>query len=151
MELNFNDIRHKLHTEYGVEFEACPVGGHNMHGKVERKIQHVKAAMNKELSNERLSVIQWETLGDQIANCVNDTPSALRYVPKDIEQMYLLTPNRLMLGRNNERSPAGPLSISNDPDKIITQNANIMKAWFECWLVNYVPRLMEQPKWFSSD
>ena len=76
-----------------------------------------------------MSVVQWETLGDQIANCVNDTPLAIRYVPKDVEQMDLLTPNRLMLDRNNERSPAGPLCVSNDSDKIIEQNANILKAW----------------------
>ena len=151
MQLNFHDIRQRLSVEYGVEFETCPVGGHNMHGKVERKIQHVKSAMNKELENERLSVIQWETLGDQIANCVNDTPLALRYVARDIEQIDLLTPNRLMLGRNNERSPSGPLCVSNDPEKIITQNANIMTAWFESWLVSHVPKLMEKPKWFSSD
>ena len=56
-----------------------------------------------------------------------------------------------MLGRNNERSPSGPLCVSNDPEKIITQNANIMTAWFECWLVSHVPKLMEKPKWFSSD
>ena len=127
------------------------VGGNNIHGEVERKIQHVKVAMSKELEKERLSVVQWETLGDQIANCVNDTPLAIRYVPKDVEQMDLLTPNRLMLGRNNARSPAGPLCVSNDSDKIIEQNANIMKAWFECWLVSHVPKLMEQAKWFSSD
>ena len=151
MELSYTDIRQKLNTEYGVEFKACPVGGHNMHGKVERNIQHVKTAMNKELEHRRLSVIQWETLGDQIANCVNDTPLAIRYVPKDVEQMDLLTPNRLMLGRNNERSPACPLCVSNDAEKIITQNANIMRAWFECWLISHVPKLMEQPKWFNSD
>ena len=67
------------------------------------------------------------------------------------EQMDLLTPNRLMLGRNNERSSAGPLYVSNDSDKIIEQNANIMKTWFECWLVSHVPKLMEESKWFSSD
>ena len=103
--------------------------------------------MSKELEKERLSVVQWETLGFQIANCVNDTPLAIRYVPKGVEQMGLLTTNRLMLGRNNERSPAGLLCVI----KIIEQNANIMKAWFECWLVSHVPKPMEQPKWFSSD
>ena len=108
MQLNFCDIKYRLNTEYGIEFETCPVGGHNMHGKVERKIQHVKSAMNKQLDNERLSVIQWETIGDQIANCVNDTPLALKHITQDIEQIDLLTPNRLMLGRNNDRSPAGP-------------------------------------------
>ena len=68
-----------------------------VYGKIceERNIQHVKVAMSKELEQERLSVVQWETLGDQIANCVNGTPLAIRYVPKDVEQMDLLTPNRL--------------------------------------------------------
>ena len=89
-----------------LSLKCAPLGGHNMHGKVERKIQHVKVAMSKELEKERLSVVQWETLGDQIANCVNDKPLAIIYVPKDVEQMDLLTPNRLMLGRNNQRSHA---------------------------------------------
>ena len=61
MQLNFTGIRHKLSIEYGVEFEVCLVGRHNMHGKVERKIQHVKVAMSKELEKERLSVVHLET------------------------------------------------------------------------------------------
>ena len=151
MQLSFHDIRHRLNTEYGIQFETCPVGGHNMHGKVERKIQHVKSSMEKHLDNERLSVIQWETVGDQTANCVNDTPLALRHVTQDLDQIDLLTPNRLMLGRNNDRSPSGPLYVTSDPDKIITRNADIVSAWFEYWLISYVPKLIDRPKWFSSD
>ena len=151
MQLSFSDIKQQLHVEYGVEFDTCPVGGHNMHGKIERKIQHIKQAMSKELEKERLSVLQWETVGDQIANCVNDTPLAMRYVPRDVEQIDLLTPNRLMLGRNNDRSPAGPLCTNFNPDKLIEQNERIMRAWFECWLISHVPKLIDRPKWFDSD
>ena len=39
---DFKDIQNKLHVEMGVELEMCPVGGHNMHGKVERRIKHIK-------------------------------------------------------------------------------------------------------------
>ena len=151
MQLSFSDIKQQLHVEYGVEFDMCPVGGHNMHGKIERKIQHVKQAMSKQLDKERLSVLQWETIGDQIANCVNDTPLAMRYVPQDVEQIDLLTPNRLMLGRNNDRSPAGPMCTNFNPDKLIEQNERIMTAWFECWLISHVPKLVDRPKWFDSD
>ena len=150
MQLSFTDIKQRLHVEHGVEYETCPVGGHNMHGKVERKIQHVKQAMSKKLDQERLSILQWETVGDQIANCINDTPLATRYIPLDVEQLDLLTPNRLMLGRNNDRSPAFPLCVSN-PDKLVEQNERIMTAWFECWLTSHVPKLIDQPKWFNSD
>ena len=93
MQLSYTDIKQQLHVEYGIEFDTCPVGGHNMHGKIERKIQHVRQALGKELDKERLSVLQWETVGDQIANCINDTPLAVRYVPQDVEQIDLLTPN----------------------------------------------------------
>ena len=63
----------------------------------------------------------------------------------------LLTPNRLLLGRNNDRSPTEPLSVSNDYDKIIRANKKIYDAWFECWLTAHVPSLMNQPKWFNND
>ena len=151
MQLTFTDIKQRLHIEYGVEYEACPVGGHNMHGKVERKIQQVKQAISKSLDKERLSPLQWETVGDQIANCINDTPLAMRYVPKDVEHIDLLTPNRLLLGRNNERSPSGPLCTNFNPDKMIEQNERIVTAWFECWLISHVPLMVDRPKWFHSD
>ena len=47
IELSFHDVKHRLNVEYGIEFETCPVGGHNMHGKVERKIQQVKLSIDK--------------------------------------------------------------------------------------------------------
>ena len=57
MELSFHDVKHRLNVEYGIEFDTCPVGGHNMHGKVERKIQQVKLSIDKQFQKERLSVI----------------------------------------------------------------------------------------------
>ena len=93
MTLTFSDIKNKLFKEYGVEFETCPVGAHYMHGKVERKIRHVKESFSKTMHNERLSIIQWETLGDQIANSINNLPIALGNVVQDLENLDLLTPN----------------------------------------------------------
>ena len=48
----FSDVKHKLHLEYGVAFETCPVGAHYMHGKVERKIRHGQESFLK--CNEKL-------------------------------------------------------------------------------------------------
>ena len=54
-------------------------------------------------------MIEWETLGDEIAKSANDLPLAVGNVVLDI-----LTPNRLMKGRNNDRSPSGPfMSVVN--------------------------------------
>ena len=105
MKLDFLDAKFKLHKDVGVEFQVCPVGGHNINGKVERKIRIIKESMEKNILNERLSIIQWETLSSKIANNINDLPLGLGNNVSDFESMDLITPNRLLLGKNNDRSP----------------------------------------------
>eukprot|EP00111_Clytia_hemisphaerica_P024693 TCONS_00072761-protein len=65
--------------------------------------------------------------------------------------MDLLTPNRLLLGRNNERSPVGDFIVTDDPSKILKMNTKIYDSWFETWLLSHVPKLMHQSKWFRQD
>ena len=150
MEITFTDVKSRLH-KFGADYEVNPVGAHYMHGKVERKIQHVKQYFSKILNNQRLSVIQWETLGQQISNSINNLPIATRYASRDVDNIDLLTPNRLLLARNNDRCPAGPLNVSEDVGKMLDQNNDLYEAWFKTWLVSYVPTLMFQPKWYKSD
>lgn len=119
MVISFSDLQHTLSTEHGVEFETCPVGAHYVHGKVERKIQQIKKSITIELGNRRLSVVQWETLGLQIANSINNLPIGVGNRSKGIENLDLLTPNRLILGRNNNRSPTTPLELTSDQKRII--------------------------------
>ena len=68
-----------------------------------------------------------------------------------LDTLDILTPNRLLLGRNNSRSPTTPLEISGDFRGIINSNSKNVETWFKEWLVNYVPSLVQQPKWFQSD
>ncbi len=151
MKLSFWDIKFQLSKDVNVDFEICPVGGHNINGKVERKIREVKKSINKSLSNRRLSIMQWETLGATISNSINNMPLALGNIKSTIESLDLLTPNRLRLGRNNERSPEGPVRVEGDLDKTIADNEAIFQSWFEVWLTAHVPTLMNQSKWFTSD
>ena len=148
MKLTFTDVKNKLH-DCGVLYEVCPTGAHYMHEKVERKIQSIKESFSKHLQRDRLSIIEWETLGDTVANSINNLPIGLRSETRDLENVDLLTPNRLMLARNNNRCPVGPLMVTEDVDKIIKRNER--HTWFRVWLVSHVPNLVIQPKWFRSD
>ena len=67
MRYSFTDTKHRLFEGYGVDYRPCPVGAHYMHGKVERKIKEVKKSVQINVQNERLSLIQWETLMHPIA------------------------------------------------------------------------------------
>ena len=150
MVISFVDLSHKLNFEYGIDFRTCPVGAHYMNGRAERKIQQVQKSMEM-ISNERLSILQWETLMASIANSVNNLPLGLGNKVESLENLDLITPNRLLLGRNNHRSPTSTLSVTDDHSKILASNERIFKAWFKAWLVSYVPELIKMTKWFKSD
>ena len=144
-------MKNRLHREMSVEFKVCPVGGHNINGKVERRIRHLKESLEKTISNERMSVTQWETIATQIANSLNDLPLALGNLIADFENMDLLTPNRLKLGRNNERSPVFPMIVTDSILKIVESNKKVFESWFEAWIISHVPKLIDKPKWYNTD
>ena len=153
LKLTYTDIKNRLHRLKSVEFNIIPVGGHNFNGKVERRIRNIKESIEKSVHNERLSTLQWETLGSQIANSINDIPLALGNIVSDYEFMDLLTPNRLRLGRNNDRSQIFPVDteVRGDLQRIIEENGRIFRSWFSVWLISHVPKLMEQPKWYKTE
>ena len=151
MNLDMMDIKGKLNREFGIEFNTCPVGGHHFHGKAERKIKAVQESLEKTVHSARLSNIQWETLCAEIANSLNNMPIAIGNEVEDLESLDLITPNRLKLGRNNERSPVGVLDVTDKVDRIIQLNCDIFTSWWEHWLISVVPKIIPQPKWFKSD
>ena len=116
-----------------------------------RKIGQIKGSITKSLENERISLLQWETLVSEIANTINDSPLALGNITSQFENIDLQTPNRLCLGRNNDRSPIGPMMVTNNPEKFLFTNEKLFNTWFECWLISHVPKLMHHPKWFQTD
>ena len=69
----------------------------------------------------------------------------------NFENLDLITPNRLILGRNNNRCPNAPLLLCSDHKKMIEQNSDIFRAWFKAWLISYVPQLIERPKWHVNE
>ena len=78
-------------------------------------------------------------------------PIASGNIVQDLGNLDILTPNRLLLARNNARYPVGTLAVTDDPKRIIQANNRVFETWFKCWLISFVPKLMSQPKWFKSD
>ena len=95
--------------------------------------------------------MQWETLASSIANSINNMPLVIGNSTSDLENLDIITPNRLKLGRNNDRSPTEPVTIESNPKKILEANQKIFQSWFENWLLSHVPKLIEQQKWFRTD
>ena len=97
MRLFFADIIGKLHQGMMADFATCPVGGHKYNRKVERRIKHAKESLERTVSNQLLSVLQWGKIATEVSNAVSDLPLALGNIVSDFENMDLITPNRLKL------------------------------------------------------
>ena len=83
------------------------------------------------MSNQRLSVLHWESITAEIANNINNLPLAIGNTTADFETMDLITPNRLRFGRNNDRGLVGSSEVSSNPSKLLQRNKSIFDSWFQ--------------------
>ena len=84
-----------------------------LHAREGRKENPTNKDKYDKVEGRRLSIIQWETLGTQIANSINNLPTGLGKNTQYIENLDILTPNRLILGGNNNRAPPPPPYLLN--------------------------------------
>ena len=153
VEFNWIDIANNLNSQFGVgvEYSTCPVGGHNAHGMVERSIKEVKKLFFTVYSGLRLDILAYETAFAWTSNELNNLPICLGSRYESLEHSDLITPSRLLFGRNNKRSPSGYCRIDS-PSRLIAQMDDVYKSWWETWkeerLVDFIP---QPPKWNSSD
>ena len=86
-----------------------------------------------------------------MANEINNLPVArLSGTTQSTREVDILTRNRLLLGRNNERSPSGDFFVPGKPgeqlDKIKQINADFYKK-----LMENIDQFIWKPKWFVQD
>ena len=115
------------------------------------KVEQVKKSITTTMACNRLSVLQWESLIAQVTNGVNNLPSGLGNKVECPEEIDIATPNRLLLGRNNNRCPSGPLAAHVSFKRILETNQLIYDTWFQSWLKSCVPSLMDRHKWLTSE
>ena len=118
MTLSFKDIRHQLHVKVNAEFKVFPVGGHNMNGTVNKKIREMKGSVLKSLENERKLLLPWETPASKIGNTVKSLPISLRKLIPQFENINQQTPNQSCLGRKNDQSPIGTMTLLKTQKKL---------------------------------
>ena len=152
IEFNIIDVAKSLDSKYrvGIEFSSCPVGGHNVHGMVERSIKEVKKIFTAVYSGLKLSIMGYETAFAWTANEINCLPVCLGSRYENLDHLDLITPSRLLYGRNNRRAPGG-FSRMSTPSKMIEDMELVFESWWKVWkderLIDFIP----QPrKWRSG-
>lgn len=152
MEFSVTDLVKTLDTKYrvGVEFSTCPVGGHNVHGMVERSIKEIKKIYKSVFNSLKLSITGYETAFSWISNELNCIPLCLGSKYNNLDNLDLITPARLMFGRNNRRSPTGICRIAS-PSKMVREMELVYESWWKTWKDERIIDFIPQPrKWLEQ-
>ena len=137
----------------GMKVVLKPTQSHEARGKVERAVQALKSYLEeRKFETLKQTFLDWETSFSYVANYLNNLPigriSRERNLNFDVTD--ILTPNRLLLGRNNYRIPNYELEeIGVTYKERLTRNSSINRAWFTL-LNRIVPDLTSRPKWHKT-
>ena len=147
MEFGVTDLISTLNTRYsvGIEFSTCPVGGHNVHGMVERSIKELKKIFVSVYRGLRLSITGYETAFQWTANELNCLPICLGSRYQNLDNLDLITPARLLFGRNNRRSASGICRIAS-PSKMIQEMEKVFDSWWKVWKEERIIDFIPQPR-----
>ena len=151
--MNMMDLAGTLDVKYsvGVEFhEMGPVGAHHTQGQVERSIKEIKKVFVNTYRGLRLDIMSYETAFCWTANELNCMPLFLGSKYRNLDHLDIMTPARLLLGRNNRRALAGCATIVGH-HRIMLQMDAVYDAWWATWkrekLIDFVP---QPPKWRTT-
>ena len=144
MEISIVDLSNQIISHHtGIKFTTCPVGMHNAHGMVERSIREIKKLLNSVYGGLKLDIMSIETALAWISSELNNLPICLGSKVDNLDHLDLITPSRLILGRNNRRAAGGFARISS-PSRLIDQLDKIYEVWWNVWrnekLVDFIPQ-----------
>jgi len=146
-EMNTDEIKGAC-LAHKTEWKFSPGDSPHYQGVSESLIRTVKRAVEAIYGHgTRLSYPEYVTLGHNVANMVNSRPLSL--VPSEPgDEMAVLTPNSLILGRNKSENPrcypkGNSIPRTSEVNEIITR---FWKKWMEIAR----PALMQQKKWHEK-
>ena len=147
---------HNVHAELsgqysvGIEYEVCPPHAHYFHGAVERSILEMKRILKAVFEGFKLSLFSYETAFQFCANQLNDVPICVGSRTDNLGNRDVLTPNRLLLGRNNKRAPSSFTTVD-AATTVIEQMQAVEKAWWQVWANERLEDFIPAPKkWKKS-
>ena len=156
-EFSIRDLDLNLWDSKGVHVVVSRPKAHSDRGKVEVRIRLLRELLKKaKFSNfPTLTQLQYETVFAQISNDLNNIPIARSDNSSSKSRLFeIITPNRLLLGRNNFRSLYlnCKLNDSTLPSQILANNSKIFSLYMQC-LIDHLHYFTGRPpgKWEVND
>ena len=147
------DLQMQVIDSLGIRLQVSNTKSHEERGRVERKIRTVRETLEKigiKTSSPK-TPLQWDCIFAKIANTLDDLPMA-RGDSSNVSNLgfEIITPNRLKLGRNNNRSLEGSgfkFEKSQKFSRILECNRETYQVWFQLFIDNIHNLAMRPNKW----
>ena len=155
-EVTIVDLETQIRTKTQIDFQLCPVSGHNFHGLVESKINVIQQGLKKiEAGSLRVHATGLQTLMKLVENDINSTPFGVTMGRSELNTplLKLISPNQLRMGRINSRIPSGPFRLPSGPRDMIHRVQELYECWFKIFNDSLLPQMISQtaPKWYNGD
>ena len=150
MDISMVDLSKSLTSKFGVKIDCSfsPVGAHESSGMVERSIKEVRRIFAAVFKGRRLDILGYQSAFYYIANELNSMPLCIGTKYKNLDNLDLITPSRLLHGRNNNRAPVGTITLTSTPTRLLRQIDEVDRAWWSCWEAEWLIELIPRPdKW----
>ena len=116
-------------------------------GAAESLIKSAKTSLSASIGSSRLSMSELLTVFTEVANLLNERPIGFRPYPDD--EVSILTPNILLLGRSTRVNPGGYESSSSVFNRVTMVQDCVTNFW-KHWTSLYAPTLVQQSKWMHE-
>ena len=140
------DVEHQV----GVKFILVPVGSHYQNGQVERVIRDIRSLFMQMYAGLRLDILTYETAFNWVSSELNNFPQMLGSKTSNLDNLDLITPARLMYGRNNKRAMSGQVTVDM-PTRMMKQMRESEEAWWKVWTDQRLQAYVPMPrKWLDN-
>ena len=147
--LDAEDITRVLH-KVGGSYVVVAVGSHNQNGVVERSIREVKGLFTQMYKGLKLDILAYETAFAWISSELNNFPQCMGSRTSHLDKLDIITPARLIQGRNNRRCMSGPVTIST-PSRLMNQIRETERAWWKVWTLQRLAEFIPKPRQWLED
>jgi len=153
---SIRDVNAHVQDSLGLTVQVTTAKSNEGRGRAEAKVKTLREMLEK-LSVQPgtcMTALQWETLFCKASSQIDDIPIAKTNSSNvNDPEGDLLTGNRIKLGRDNNRSLQGPISLTKGSGmtNLLQKNQQIQAYWYQL-LLDRIHHLIPRPaKWKTTD
>ena len=144
LQVTAKDFESEINSKtQGLKVEIIPTGAHSFQSLIERSHRELKKFLSTSFQGLKLSPLALETAMQIVVSDINNLPICLGSNYENYDRQDLITPNRLVFGRNSD-NPLISEPVASLPTAMLRQKQHFYESWNQAYkeqvLTNFIPQ-----------